>query len=43
VFTSRHSSVDVGSKYHHISNTNLGRINPGMDSHMLFVGVSFVP
>ena len=41
VFTSRHRSIDFGYKYHHISNANLGRINPGMDSHMLFVGVSF--
>jgi opacity protein-like surface antigen len=42
VFTSRHHSIDFGYKYHHISNANLGRINPGMDSHMVFVGVSFV-
>lgn len=41
LFTSRHRSIDFGYKYHHISNANLGRINPGMDSHMLFVGVSF--
>jgi opacity protein-like surface antigen len=43
VFTSRHHSIDFGYKYHHISNANLGRINPGMDSHVVFVGVSFVP
>ena len=42
VFTSRHHSIDFGYKYHHISNANLGRINPGMDSHVVFVGVSFV-
>jgi opacity protein-like surface antigen len=42
VYTSRHRSLDFGYKYHHISNANLGRINPGMDSHVLFVGVSFV-
>jgi opacity protein-like surface antigen len=42
VFTSRHRSIDFGYKYHHISNANLGRINPGMDSHVVFVGVSFV-
>jgi opacity protein-like surface antigen len=42
VFTSKHHSIDFGYKYHHISNANLGRINPGMDSHVVFVGVSFV-
>jgi hypothetical protein len=42
VFTSRHHSIDLGYKYHHISNANLGNINPGMDSHVVFVGVSFV-
>jgi len=42
VFSSRHHSIDFGYKYHHISNANLGRINPGMDSHVVFVGVSFV-
>jgi hypothetical protein len=42
VFTSKHHSIDFGYRYHHISNANLGRINPGMDSHVVFVGVSFV-
>jgi opacity protein-like surface antigen len=42
VFTSKHHSIDFGYKYHHISNANLGRINPGLDSHVVFVGVSFV-
>jgi opacity protein-like surface antigen len=43
VFTSRHRSLDLGYMYHHISNANLGNINPGMDSHVVFVGLSFVP
>ena len=43
VFTSRHHSIDFGYKYHHISNANLGNINPGMDSHVVFLGMSFVP
>jgi hypothetical protein len=43
VFTPRHRSVQFGYEYHHISNANLGRINPGMDSHVMFVGLSFVP
>lgn len=42
VFTSRHRSVQFGYEYHHISNANLGRVNPGMDSHVIFVGLSFV-
>ena len=37
---SRRTAVDLGYKYHHISNANLGNQNPGMDSHMLFIGVS---
>jgi hypothetical protein len=40
--SSRHRSLDVGCKYHHISNANLGNVNHGMDSLMLFVGVSFL-
>ena len=39
--SSRRRSFDVGCKYHHISNANLGNVNHGMDSVMLFVGVSF--
>jgi hypothetical protein len=39
--SSRRRSFDVGCKYHHISNANLGNRNHGMDSLMLFVGVSF--
>ena len=33
--------LDVGGKYHHISNANLGNVNDAMDSLTLFVGVSF--
>jgi hypothetical protein len=38
--SSRRSAIDLGYKYHHISNANLGNQNPGMDSHMLFIGLS---
>ena len=38
--SSRHAAVDLGYKYHHISNANLANQNPGLDSHMLFVGLS---
>jgi len=37
----RRAALDVGYKYHHISNANLYRTNPGMGSHMFFIGVSF--
>ena len=39
--SSRRAALDLGYKYHHISNANMDRCNPGLDSQMLFVGVSF--
>lgn len=39
---SRRASLYLGYKYHHISNANMDRTNPGLGSHMLFVGVSFL-
>jgi Lipid A 3-O-deacylase (PagL) len=41
LFTSDYHSFDFGYQYHHISNANLGRENPGMDSNVVFVGVTF--
>jgi opacity protein-like surface antigen len=41
LFASEHHSLDIGYQYHHISNANLGPYNPGMDSHVVFVGVTF--
>jgi opacity protein-like surface antigen len=38
--SSRRTAIDIGYKYHHISNANLGNQNPGLDSHMLFIGLS---
>jgi Lipid A 3-O-deacylase (PagL) len=38
--SSRRTAIDLGYKYHHISNANLGNQNPGLDSHMFFVGLS---
>jgi hypothetical protein len=38
--TSSRTAIDLGCKYHHISHANLGNQNPGLDSHMLFVGLS---
>jgi len=41
LFTSnRRTAIDLGYKYHHISNANLANQNPGLDSHMLFIGLS---
>jgi len=38
--SSRRTAIDLGYKYHHISNANLANQNPGLDSHMLFIGLS---
>jgi hypothetical protein len=38
--SSRRTAIDLGYKYHHISNANLANQNPGLDSHILFVGLS---
>ena len=38
---SRRTALDLGYKYHHISNANLADQNLGLDSHMLFVGLSW--
>lgn len=38
--SSRRAAIDLGYKYHHISNANLANQNPGLDSHMVFIGVS---
>ncbi|MDX1618301.1 MAG: acyloxyacyl hydrolase [Balneolaceae bacterium] len=37
---SRHSSFTFGYKYHHMSNGEIGVINPGVDSNMFYVGVT---
>jgi Lipid A 3-O-deacylase (PagL) len=39
---SRRASLYFGYMYHHISNADMDRTNPGLGSHMLFVGVSFL-
>ena len=36
----RHSIL-FGYRYHHISNKNTGYENPGIDSHILFMGISY--
>lgn len=37
---SPHTSLMVGYKYHHMSNANIYRSNPGVDSQELYMGVS---
>ena len=34
-------AVTLGYKFHHMSNANTGRFNPGMDSHVIYAGFSF--
>jgi len=34
-------AVTLGYKFHHMSNANSGRSNPGMDSHVFYAGFSF--
>jgi hypothetical protein len=40
VHINRRTAIDLRYKYHHISNANTGNQNPGLDSHMLFIGLS---
>ncbi len=34
-------AMTFGYKFHHISNADTGRSNPGMDSHVIYAGFSF--
>jgi hypothetical protein len=34
-------AVTLAYKFHHMSNANTGRRNPGMDSHVIYAGFSF--
>jgi len=38
VLQTRVGAVSAGFRQHHISNGNTGRVNPALDSHLLFVG-----
>jgi hypothetical protein len=40
-FLAPKQALTLGYKLHHISNANTGRSNPGMDSHVIYVGFSF--
>jgi hypothetical protein len=44
VFFAPKKALTLGYKWHHMSNANTGRSNPGMDSHVFYAGVSlFTP
>ena len=40
-FLAPRRALTLGYKWHHISNANTGRSNPGMDSHVFYAGFSF--
>lgn len=40
-FTRGRQSLSVGYKFHHISNANTSRVNPGLDSNIVYAGYSF--
>jgi opacity protein-like surface antigen len=37
----KHFSFSIGYKYHHMSNGQLGEINPGVDSNIFYTGLTF--
>lgn len=39
----RHTILTLGYRYHHLSNGFRGRINPGLDANLLYVGVGVAP
>jgi len=43
-FLTPKNAMTLGYKFHHMSNANTGRSNPGMDSHVIYAGFSiFTP
>ncbi len=40
-FTTPSHAITIGYKYHHISNGNTHRRNPGLDSNVIYAGFSF--
>ncbi|HEY0565011.1 MAG TPA: acyloxyacyl hydrolase, partial [Terriglobales bacterium] len=39
-FRTSHSAITLGYRYHHISNANIAKRNPGVDSNIFLVGIS---
>lgn len=40
IVLSRHTALTVGYRFHHLSNGFRGRINPGFDTNIFYLGVS---
>lgn len=40
ITVSENISLSVGYKYHHMSNGQLGKINPGVDSNIFYTGIT---
>jgi hypothetical protein len=40
-FTDSRHAVILGYKFHHISNANRSRVNPGLDGSLFYIGFSF--
>lgn len=38
---SKHKTVNFGYRYFHVSNMNIGKINPGYNANIFYVGFSF--
>jgi len=38
LYRTQFGAIDAGFRLHHISNGNTGRVNPGMNSRLLFIG-----
>jgi opacity protein-like surface antigen len=43
VRVSEASRLSVGYRYHHTSNGSRGKVNPGVDAHILYAGVTLFP
>jgi len=42
IFTSSNRAIQIGYRYHHLSNANITDRNPGTDSNMIYFGFSFL-
>ncbi|MGH9844257.1 MAG: acyloxyacyl hydrolase [Blastocatellia bacterium] len=41
VFTRQRWAITIGYNFHHLSNANRSRVNPGLDSNVIHAGFSF--
>lgn len=42
IYTSATRAIQIGYRYHHLSNANITDRNPGTDSNMIYFGFSFL-